>query len=53
MLCDIFARGRVHERAAARRQHDWPAGQQARDHLSLAFAEISLAESLEDLGNRQ
>src|ERR1700729_3290066 len=47
--CDIFARDRVHERAAACRQHNWPACEQARDHLALAFAEISLAETLEDL----
>ena len=53
MPCDIFACGRVHERAAACRQHHWPAGEQARNHLALAFAEISLAETLEDLGNRQ
>ena len=53
MPCDIFARGRVHERAAACRQHHWSAGEQARDHLALALAEISLAEPLEDLGNRQ
>ncbi len=53
MPCDIFARGRIHERAAAGRQHHGPAAEQARDHLTLAFAEISLAETLEDLGNRQ
>ena len=50
---DIFARGGVHEGAAARRQHHWPAGKQARDHLALALAKISLAEPLENLGDRQ
>ena len=53
MLRDIFARGRIHERAAACRQHHRSAGEQARNHLALAFAEISLAEPLEDLRNGQ
>ena len=53
MCGNILARGRIHERAAAGRQHKRSAIEQARDHLALALAEISLAESLENLGNRQ
>jgi hypothetical protein len=48
---DILARRRIHERAAAGRQHQRPAVEQAGDHLALALAEIGLAEPLEDLGD--
>ncbi len=50
---DIVARRRIHERAAAGRQHQRAAIEQARDHLALALAEVRLAEPLEDLGNGQ
>ena len=50
---NIVAGGRIHERAAAGRQDQRSAFEQAGDHLALALPEISLAEPLEDLGNGQ
>ena len=53
MSCDVLAGRRIHERAAAGREHQGPAIEQAGDHLALALTEIELAETLEDLGNGQ
>ncbi len=53
MLGDVSASCLVHESAAARREHLRPVVQKARDHLTLAVAEIWLAVTLEDFRDRQ
>ena len=50
---DILAGGPVHEGAAAGRENLRPGVQQPRDHPALSVAEISLAEPLENLRDRE